>query len=364
MGADAARQQLRMLTARDGTRLAAAVTGDGYPLVKAANWLSHLESDWTSDIWRHWWTELARDRALVRYDSRGTGMSQRMVGDLSFETLVADLGAVVDTLDLDQFDLLGMSQGAPVATAYAAAHPERVRRLVVYGGYAVGRGRRDDPAARSEGELLVDLARTGWGTANPAYRRVFATLFFPDATPARYTAFDELQRASAAADVAARMRQTFNDVDVRDAARRVRAGTLVLHARHDGIVPFEEGARLAAEVPGARFVPLESRNHILLADEPAWPILLREVRAFLPLGAGSPSRAAAAANAMAMASLTIREREILLMVADGLSNAEIAERLGLSDRTIERHLSNIYGKLGLEGKAARAAAAARLARER
>ncbi len=160
------------------------------------------------------------------------------------------------------------------------------------------------------------------------------------------------------------MRQTFNDVDVPEAARRVAARTLVLHARHDGIVPFDEGARLAADVPGARFVPLDSRNHILLADEPAWPVFLREVRAFLPKGAWSRSRADVVASAREMASLTDREREILTMVADGLTNAEIAERLVLSDRTVERHLSNIYTKLGLEGKAARAAAAARLARER
>lgn len=360
MRGGAVHERLRLFTAADGVRLATATHGEGFPLVKAANWLSHLEFDWGSEVWRHWWTELGRDRMLVRYDSRGTGLSQRTVADLSFETLVADLEAVVDHLGVERFDLLGMSQGGAIAVTYAARHPERVRRVVLYGAYPQGRAVRGDPAAQEEAALLVDLARHGWGTSNPAFRRVFATLFFPDATPDQYDAFDELQRVSATPDVAARLRGTFNSIDVRETAGRVTAPTLVLHARDDGIVSFEQGATFASLIPGARFVPLASRNHILLEDEPAWATFLAEVRAFLP----SPPEPAtvAAADAHALASLTDREREILALVADGMSNAAIAERLVLSDRTIERHLSNIYTKLGVEGKAARAAAAARLAR--
>jgi DNA-binding CsgD family transcriptional regulator len=233
--------------------------------------------------------------------------------------------------------------------------------VVLYGAYPQGRAVRGDPAAQEEAALLVDLARHGWGTSNPAFRRVFATLFFPDATHEQYDAFDELQRVSATPDVAARLRGTFNTIDVRDAARQVTAPTLVLHARDDGIVSFEQGATFASLIPGARFVPLASRNHILLEDEPAWATFLAEVRAFLP-PAVKPEKALAAADGHALASLTEREREVLSLVADGLSNAAIAERLVLSGRTIERHLSNIYTKLGVEGKAARAAAAARLAR--
>lgn len=353
---------IRMFKAADGVRLAASVVGSGFPLVKTGTWLSHLEHDWSSSIWGHWWHELSSDRTLVRYDARGTGLSQRTVADLSFEALVSDLEAVVDGLALERFDLLGMSQGGTIAATYAARHPERVRRIVIYGGYLVGRARREEPSAKVEAELLAELARVGWGTPNPAFRRVFATLFLPGATPEQYREFDELQRVSASADVASRIRRTFNEVDAQDEARRIVAPTLVAHARHDGIVPFEEGARAASVIPGARFVPIESSNHILLADEPAWPAFLAELRSFLP-AAPEPAPQDAAAS-RELGALTGREREILTFVADGLSNAAIAERLVLSVRTIERHMSNIYTKLGVEGPSARAAVAARIARER
>jgi pimeloyl-ACP methyl ester carboxylesterase/DNA-binding CsgD family transcriptional regulator len=358
------RQDIRMLSARDGVRLAAATMGSGYPLVKAANWLSHLEYDLSSDVWRHWWRELSRDRTLVRYDTRGTGLSQRRVDDVSFEARVLDLETVVDGLELERVDLLGISQGGAVAVAYAARHPERVRRIVLYGAYGRGRRLRTEPGARSEATLLVDLVRVGWGTANPAFRRVFATLFFPDATPEQYEAFDELQRVSASPDVAARIFEVSSyEIDVMAEASRVTAPTLCLHADADGVVPFEAGAALAAAIPGARFVSLASRNHLLLEAEPAWTSFLGELRAFLPIDpASADDRRAAGGPDPGLAALTDREREILGLVAEGLSNAAIAEQLVLSDRTIERHLSNVYVKLGIEGKAARAAAAARLAR--
>jgi pimeloyl-ACP methyl ester carboxylesterase len=306
-------QHIRLFTAPDGVRLAAATSGDGFPLVKAANWLSHLEFDLESDVWRHWWRELAADRLLVRYDTRGTGLSQRTLDDVSFEARVLDLETVLDSLGLDRVDLLGISQGGAVAVAYAARHPDRVRRLVLYGAYGRGRRLRTEPGASSEAALLADLVRVGWGTANPAFRRVFAMLFFPDASPEQYAAFDELQRVSAAPDMAARIFEVSSyQIDVMAEAPRVSAPTLCLHARDDGVVPFEAGARLSAAIPGSRFVPLAGRNHILLEHEPAWPAFLREVRAFLPV-APAPTRSSGRAGMTdaALASLTDREREIL-----------------------------------------------------
>jgi len=358
------RQEIRLFTARDGVRLAAAVSGDGMPLVKAANWLSHLEYDLGSDVWSHWWRELSTDRMLVRYDARGTGLSQRLVDDVSFEARVLDLETVVDALELERVDLLGISQGGAVAVAYAARHPERVRRIVLYGAYARGRRLRTAPGASAEAALLTDLVRVGWGTANPAFRRVFAMLFFPDATAEQYDAFDELQRVSATPEMAARIFEVSSyGIDVLSEAPRVTAPTLCLHARDDGIVPFDSGAGLAAAIPGARFVPLAGRNHILIEGEPAWQEFLRAVREFLPVQstAADPTNAEAHLDGR-LASLSDREREILALVAEGMSNVSIAEQLVLSERTVERHLSNIYGKLGVEGKAARAAAAALFAR--
>jgi pimeloyl-ACP methyl ester carboxylesterase/DNA-binding CsgD family transcriptional regulator len=359
------RQRIGFTNTADGVRIAFAVGGRGFPLVKAANWLSHLEYDWNSPVWHHWLTELARGRALVRYDERGTGLSDRELEDLSFEALVDDLERVVDSLSLGRFDLLGMSQGGAISIAYAVRHPERVRRIVLYGAYAQGRlARAATQEEQDEADLLVAITRHGWGTPNPALRRVFATLFWPDAQPALYEAFDELQRVSATADVAARLRRTLNSIDVRELATQIAIPTLVIHSRGDGIAPFEQGRLLAALIPGARLVPLESRHYLLLAGEPAWADFLAEFRSFLAPEPTDVHIAAPGYEAAGLPRLSARELEVLALVADGRSNVEIADGLALSVRTVERHLSNVYLKLGVEGKAARAAAAARLARGR
>jgi pimeloyl-ACP methyl ester carboxylesterase/DNA-binding CsgD family transcriptional regulator len=328
------------------------VHGSGPPLVRTATWLTHLEFDWQSPVWRHWLDGLAEAHTVIRYDERGCGLSDRDVEDLSLDARVADLEAVVAAAGLETFALLGMSQGGPVAVAYAARHPERVSHLVLYATYARGRLRRDpSPSAREQAALMISLIRMGWGHGEPAFRRLFTTLFIPDATPEQMEWFDQLQRVTTDPETAVRIRHARNEDDVTREAPLVAVPTLVLSARDDALVPFAEGRLLATLIPGARFVPLEGRNHILLADEPAWEQFRAELNGFLRPVGGRPRAE--------LGELSNRERDVLALVADGLDNEEIAARLYLSVRTVERHLSNIYAKLGVSGKAARAAAAVR-----
>lgn len=247
--------------------------------------------------------------------------------------------------------------------AYAVRHPDRVSHLLLYGSYAQGRAKRAQrtSAEREEDRLLISLTRIGWGQANPAFRRVFSTMFMPDASSAELDVFDEVQRLCAAADMAARIRQASHDVDVSRLARQVRVPTLVLHTRDDAAEPFEEGRRLAGLIPGAQFVPLPGRNHILGAEDPAWHALVAAVHHFL---AGAEPWVGGFVRPDALTRLTIREHAVLLLVADGCANDEVACRLQLSVRTVDRHLSNVYAKLGVSGRSARAAAAARFAGQR
>ena len=344
------KQEIFFCTASDGLRLAYAISGKGPPLVKAGNWLTHLEFDWESPVWRHWMEGLSARHTLVRYDERGCGLSDREIGELSVDQWVADLESVVQAAGVEHFALLGVSGGGPVAVAYAVRYPERVSHLVLYGTYARGRGSWD-AAQREQAEVLISLVRVGWAQNNPVFRRVFTNLFIPEATPEQTEWFDELQRVTTSAENAVKLRRARQEVDVADLAPLVSAPTLVMHARDDALVPFEHGRLLATRIPGARLVTLEGRNHILLANEPAWPAFLGELHAFL--GVPEPVMAGA------LSDLSAREREVMELVAAGLSNEEIAERLFLSVRTVERHLSNVYAKLRVSGKAARAAAAAR-----
>jgi pimeloyl-ACP methyl ester carboxylesterase/DNA-binding CsgD family transcriptional regulator len=360
------RQELRFVTTPDGVRIAYARQGQGPPLVRAAHWLSHLEFDWQSPVWRDFLWQLADGRTLVRYDERGTGLSDREVADLSFEAMVGDLEVVVDTLGLERFSLLGMSQGGAISIAYAVRHPERVSALVLCGAYARGHEHPLRPVQqRDDAEILLNLIRAGWGTPDPKFRRVFASMFLPDGSGEHYEAFDALQRVSASAEVAYRLRSMFGQIDVTELSTQVRVPTLVMHARDDGVVPFEEGRLLASLIPGARFVPLEGRSHILLSGDPAARSFFAELKAFLTeverSGPTGPSDSEADRDA-AVGSLSARERDVMAMVVEGRTNQQIADALFLSPRTVERHLSNVYAKLGLEGKAARAGAAARLSR--
>jgi pimeloyl-ACP methyl ester carboxylesterase/DNA-binding CsgD family transcriptional regulator len=348
------RQEVRFCEAPDGTRLAYATHGSGPPLVRTATWLTHLDYDWESPVWRHWLEGLADGHTVVRYDERGCGLSDRDVEDVSLEARVADLEAIVERTGLDRFALLGMSQGGSVAIAYAARHPERVSHLVLYATYARGRLMREpSPSDREHADLMMSLIRMGWGQGLPAFRRLFTTLFIPGGSAEQMEWLDELQRRTTDAETAIRIRRARNVDDVTGEATRVRAPTLVLHPRDDALVPFAEGRLVAALIPGARFVALESRNHILLADEPAWADFRAELHEFL--GASSVP---AAPPLEELTDLSVREEEVLALVAEGLSNEAVAARLHLSVRTVERHLSNIYAKLRLTGKAGRAAAAA------
>jgi pimeloyl-ACP methyl ester carboxylesterase/DNA-binding CsgD family transcriptional regulator len=339
--------EIRFCTAPDGVRLAYSMHGRGPPLVRVATWLTHLELDWASPVWRHWLDRLGESHTVVRYDERGCGLSDAALGEPSVETWVGDLEAVVDATGLDRFALLGVSQGAAIAVTYAARHPERISDLVLYGGYARGRRLRGQ---REQEDALVAAIRAGWTTEDPAFRHVFSMLFLPHGTPAQLAWYDELLRTTTSADAAVRLFKARGAVDVAVTAPRVGARTLVIHARGDRVVPVQEGRLLATLIPDARLVVLDSANHILLEDEPAWEQFVSALRGFL----GPPAVPAPPTSA---AELSSRELEVLELVAAGLTNEAIAERLSLSVRTVERHLSNVYAKLHLSGKSARAAAA-------
>ena len=274
-------QQVRYCAAPDGTRLAWSAVGSGFPLVKTANWLNHIEFDWQSPVWRHWLRELTRENCLIRYDERGNGLSDWDAADLSFESFVQDLETVVDAAGVEQFDLLGISQGAPVAIAFSLLHPGRIRRLVLLGGYARGwalRLKGDDLARRT---AMVTLSRTGWGSDNAAFRQVFTSLYIPDGTPEQLGWWNELQKVTTSPENAERLQMALGTIDVSDMLGAVQVPTLVAHANRDHVIPIEAGRELAQGIPGATFLELDSNNHVLLEHEPAWREFVAATRQFL-----------------------------------------------------------------------------------
>ena len=275
------RQDMRFSITQDGVRLAWASTGDGPPLVKASNWLTHLDFEWGSPIWQHWWTELSKHHRVIRYDERGNGMSQRDVPDVSFDTWVRDLETVVDAAGLDRFALLGISRGGAIAIAYTVKHPERVSKLVLYGAFPMGLYHYGSPEQLEARRALISLTRVGWGLQNPAFCRMFTNRFIPNASPVHENWFDDLQRMSTSAENAARLMDVDSGIDVRGLLREVRVPTLVIHCDRDQVVAPEQGRTLAAEIPHSRYVSLPSTNHLLLAEEPAWKMLLQELGLFL-----------------------------------------------------------------------------------
>lgn len=276
------RQAIRFCRAADGTRIAYAAVGSGPPLLKAANWMTHLSLEWTTPVWSHWLAGLARNRTLFRYDERGCGLSDWAVPSFSFEDWVDDLETVVEAAGLDRFPLLGVSQGGAVAVAYAVRHPERVSRLILAGGYARGRSvRADDDAQRAEASLDLELARVGWARQDPSYLRVFASQFLPDGTPEEWEEFTNFQRNTTSPANAIRFLEEFARIDVSDIAHEVRCPTLILHSRDDVRVPRSQAMELAGMISDSELVLLDSGNHLLSATEPAWGEFLSQIDMFL-----------------------------------------------------------------------------------
>jgi pimeloyl-ACP methyl ester carboxylesterase len=282
-----AEQRIHFTTTADGVRIAYATVGSGPPIVRAAHWITHLDYDWQSPVWRHWLEGLAEGRTLVRYDERGCGLSDHDPPEVSVESFVHDLETVVDAMGLDRFPLVGVSQGGAVAIIYAARHPERVSKLVLVGAYAKGRrarARTDD--GRRAAELQIDMIRLGWGSEDPSMRIAFAPSLIPDAPPELWSHFAELMRRTTSAQSAARVLAATADVDVTELATQVRVPTIVFHARDEVRVPFDQAVLLAGSIPNSRLVPLDSRNHLLRPDEPAWRVFLDELDRFLAEPAG------------------------------------------------------------------------------
>ena len=336
------RQRIRYLRTSDNVRLAWAESGTGPLMIKAANWLTHLEYEWESPVWRHWIRFFTDHFRFVRHDERGCGMTDWQVDDLSFERWADDLDAVVSVAaGSEPFALLGISQGAAACISYAARHPERVSKLVLYGAYARGTWHRGDSDAERVYRAVIELARLGWGGENPAFRQIFTSRFIPGATDEQTRWFNDLCRRTTSPENAARLLEARASVEVTRLLPKVRTPTLVLHARDDGIIPISEGQLLAAGIPGAEFVELDSKNHILLETDAAWPRFREAVLEFMGIDRSDSD------GKQVFADLSPREREILALMTSGLGNAEIAEQLTISEKTVRNHVSNLFDKLGV-----------------
>jgi pimeloyl-ACP methyl ester carboxylesterase/DNA-binding CsgD family transcriptional regulator len=336
------RQTIRYVTTEDGLRLAWAEAGSGPALVKAGNWLTHLEYDWESPVWRHWTRFFSENFRYIRHDERGCGMSGVETGKLSLASWIGDLERVVEASAVSSpFTLLGISGGAPVSIGYAVKHPERVARLILYGGYARGVMQRGDADATTEREAIMTLMRVSWGKDHPAFRQVFTSRFVPGASEEQMVWWDDLCRRTTTGPTMASLLAVRSHVDIQTLLPQVRVPTLVIHARGDLAVPASEGRLLAAGIPGAEYVELESVNHILLEDEPAWQRFRDTVLDFSGISGTSDS------TNSPFAQLSLRERQILTLMGQGRSNLEIAEHLGISEKTVRNQASKLFDKLGV-----------------
>jgi pimeloyl-ACP methyl ester carboxylesterase/DNA-binding CsgD family transcriptional regulator len=336
-------QQIRFCRSFDGTRIAYAVTGDGPPLVMAPHWFSHLELNWQSPVWRPWLEALSRDYKLLRMDERGCGLSDREVGDLSFEALVRDFEAVIDAAGYDKFALYGGNQGGAISIEYAARHPQRVTHLALFNAYARGWFKRGLPNAfEEENEARLKLVEHGWEREEPYYRQMLASQHIAQgASFEELHGLGELVRRAVPAKNLVRLIRTMFNVEVTASAAKLTCPVVVMHARDAPRVPFEEGRVLAGLIPGARLVLLETANNILLEREPAFREFFVELNNFIP-----PSRSG---NSL-LATLTSREREVLDCMARGLDNWQIAAHLGVSEKTVRNNVTNIFDKLTVENR--------------
>ncbi len=342
------KDKIRFCRSGDGVRIAYSISGKGPILVKAANWISHMEYDRNTPLWKHWYEFLEGRFTLIRYDQRGCGLSDRDIPNFSFEALVEDLHAVTTDARAERFHIVGISQGGPIALAYARRYPQKILSLIIYGSYLQGAMIRAKTQQEvEEANLLVKLVELGWGRDKPDFRQVFSTQFIPDGNLEELQSLNELQRISTSPANAASILECLNHIDISDLAVQITVPALVLHARGDSRVPFEAGRRLAAVLPEAQFVPLESNNHILLGSESAWGQFKAAVLDFLNTNANLLP----AADDDPLCKLTMREREIMSLIAKGLSNPEISQMLFISPRTVRNHITNIFAKLNVNTRA-------------
>ena len=341
----AVRQQtVRFLSTRDGVRLAWASSGAGPALVKASNWITHLEYDWESPVWRHWTHFFNDNFRYLRFDERGNGLSERKLPELSTDTWLADLEDVIGAAKPEQpFVLLGISQGSVAAIQYALAHPEHVSHLVIYGGYPRGWAVRSDDELKRQMRAIIELTELGWGKSAPTYRRMYTSRFLPDGTPDQLRWFDELLGKTTSPAMAAKQVTIRGQADVEHLLAGVQVPTLILHAGGDQCIPLDAGLTLAAGIPGAEFVQLESNNHILTEDEPAWSDLQAAILAFTGVTAQSESEI--------FADLSARERQILAHLVDGETNQAIGQSLFISEKTVRNHITRVFAKIGVGSRA-------------
>jgi pimeloyl-ACP methyl ester carboxylesterase/DNA-binding CsgD family transcriptional regulator len=335
-------QQIQFCTSRDGTRIAFARCGSGPPLLWIGHWIRHLERDWDSPIWRPWLTMLTRRHTVIRYDWRGCGLSDRDGVEFSLDKHVEDLEAVVRAVGLDRFVLFACAGGATMSMRFVARNPDRVSRLVLYAPQtrgAIARGM--NPETALEAHVHFKMVELGWDDSRPAYRQFFTTLHMPDADPDLVRQHDDLLRLTASPSNTAALLEAFFKADVLDDIPKILCPTLVLHARGDAIIPFDEGRRVASLISGAQFVPLESRNHLLLENEPAWHQFVTAIGSFLPAGG---------LEGQGFDDLTARERDIVELMAQGLANKDIASRLKITDKTVRNHVSLIFSKLAVDSR--------------
>lgn len=335
----------KYITTSDGLSLAWGCTGRGPAVVRASNWLTHLNYDLQSPVWRHWTEFFSSHYTYLRYDERGCGMSDSRIGDPTIEIWLDDLARVVNAAAVDApLILFGVSQGAAIAAAYAAAYPERVDRLILYGGYALGmHGRGAEPQQRIY-QAMQELIRVGWDSPNPVFRQLFTSRFIPEGTEEQIQWFNDLCNTTTTPENMYRLLQARGEVDVRDLLDQLAVPTLVIHAKDDGVIPLQQGQYLASRIPGAEFVELNSSNHILLAHEPAWQDFKQAVLDFTGVEDRSDSKPV-------LGRLTPREREVLNLIGQGLSNKQIAGVLDISEKTVRNHASSLYEKLGVRSRA-------------